>query len=254
MLALLSPAKTQDFSDYTTPVKCELPRLLQDSAKLLKELKKLSTKDLEKLMSISPKLASNVHCYIKSFKQPFNFKNAKPAIMAFRGDVYRSFDFEQYKTADLKYMQQHVRILSGFYGILRPFDLMQAYRLEMGTKLANKKGKNLYEFWGDVLTELINADSKKSNAACILNLASEEYFKAVNIDLLEAPLVKVVFKEKKDSAYKVIGLMAKRARGMLTDYIVRNRVENLTKLKRFTVAGYKYQPKMSSENEIVFVR
>ena len=181
-----------------------------------------------------------MHGYVQDFSLPFTATNAKPAVLVFKGDVYKPFDFDQYSKEDFAVLQKKVRILSGLYGLLRPLDLMQAYRLEMSTRLEKEKGKTLYDFWGSDITRVLNQDIKKNKASLVVNLASAEYFKAIKSDSLAAPLLKVSFKEKKGQDYKVIGLFAKRARGMMADYIVKNDLSTVSQLRKFDRSDYKY--------------
>ena len=252
MKILLSPAKTLDYGTYETTIKCTKPVLLKETISLYGELKKLSASDISKLMSISPKLTSNVISYIKDFDPTFKKQNSKPAILAFKGDVYKGFDWSKYTKKDFENLNSKVRILSGFYGLLKPFDLMQPYRLEMGTDLKNKKGKNLYEFWGDLISDQLNKECK--NDKYIINLASDEYFNVINPRRLKPNIIKITFKEKKGNIYKVIGILSKKARGLMTDYIIRNKIEKIEDLKKFNIAKYKFNPKMSSADEFVFIR
>lgn len=254
MITLLSPAKTLDLEPTDISVRATKPRLLEKSQELNDSLSNLSKPKLQKLMSVSHKLTDQVHGYVHNFSLPFTAANAKPAMLVFKGDVYKPFDFEQYSKNDFAVLQKKVRILSGLYGLLRPLDLMQAYRLEMSTRLANEKGKNLYDFWGSDITRVLNQDIKKNKASLVVNLASEEYFKAIKSDSLAAPLLKVSFKEKKGKDYKVIGLFAKRARGMMADYIVKNDLSTLSELKKFNRSDYKYNADFSSDEELVFTR
>lgn len=254
MITLLSPAKTLDLEPSDISVRATKPRLLDQSQELNDYLCSYSKPKLQKLMSVSHKLTDRVHGYVHDFSLPFTTLNAKPAMLVFKGDVYKPFDLDAYSKSDFAVLQKKVRILSGFYGLLRPLDLMQAYRLEMSTKLKNNKGKNLYDFWGNDITKLLNQDVKKNKASLIVNLASEEYFKAIKIDSLNAPLLRVSFKEKKGQDYKVIGLFAKRARGIMADYIVKNDLSKLSELKKFNRSDYKYNADFSTEEELVFTR
>lgn len=254
MITLLSPAKTLDLEPSAISLRATKPRLLEKSLELNNELSALSKGKLQKLMSVSHKLTDQVHGYVHDFSVPFTSANAKPAMLVFKGDVYKPFDFDQYSKSDFAVLQKKVRILSGLYGLLRPLDLMQAYRLEMSTRLKNPKGKNLYDFWGSDITQLLNKDIKKNKASFVVNLASEEYFKAIKPDALKAPLLKVSFKEKKGEDYRVIGLFAKRARGMMADYIVKNDLSKLDELKSFNRDDYKYNADFSTAEELVFTR
>jgi len=250
MLALLSPSKTLDFTTCKTSGKALAPALLSDSEILIKELKKLKEEDIAKLMGISKKLAKLNYERFQQFSVPFTKKNSKQAIKAFKGDVYEGLAADSFTENDFKEAHEKIAILSGLYGLIKPLDLIQPYRLEMGTKLKNPRGKNLYEFWGAKITEEIN----KLEKDILVNLASDEYFKVVNTSKLKAKLLKTTFKEKKGKNYKVIGLFAKKARGMMARFIIKNRIKNIDDLKKFTDSGYKFNPLMSTASELVFVR
>ncbi len=253
MIVLLSPAKTLDFTpkDYAFHSK---PRMLTDSQILVNILKKKSSKDLQKLMGVSEKIAAlNVERY-DSFTTPFNKKNAKPSILAFKGDVYTGFQAEDLNDEDFQFAQEHIRILSGLYGILRPMDLMQPYRLEMGTKLNNEKGKNLYDFWNDNITKMINKDLKKSEGNAIINLASKEYFHSIKPKELQGELYHINFKENRNGVYKIISFSAKKARGIMARYIVKNKIIDPQKIKKFKEDNYSFNKELSSERDWVFTR
>ncbi|MEL7053839.1 MAG: peroxide stress protein YaaA, partial [Cyanobacteria bacterium J06588_5] len=194
------------------------------------------------------------HQRFQDFQTPFTPENAKQALLVFDGDVYKDIDVQNYDDDDLSFAQAHLRILSGLYGILRPLDLMQPYRLEMGTKLATDKGKNLYEFWGDRLANLINAELEKQPEPCLVNLASNEYFKSINRKALNAKVLNIAFKENKNGVYKIVAIYAKRARGMMVDFVIRNRIENPELMKGFDRDGYSFNAELSDENTWVFCR
>ena len=253
MLLLISPAKTLNF-DSTDLKKKSKPRFLDESQVLIDVLKKKSPGDIKKLMSVSDKIAElNVERY-HSFKRPFNLKNAKQAVLAFRGDVYTGLDADSFDETDLEFAQKHLRILSGLYGVLKPLDLMQPYRLEMGTKLSNGFGKNLYEFWGTKLTETINKDVRSSKSKAIINLASKEYFSAVQAKNLKADLYNVHFKEERNGVYKIISFSAKKARGMMCNFIIKNKLTDPEHLKGFDMDNYVYNEDLSTERDLVFTR
>lgn len=253
MIVLLSPAKTLDPTPSTVK-KFTSPRLLDKSEALVKTLKKKSVGDLQQLMSVSEKIAQlNVERY-EAFATPFSLDNAKQAALLFKGDVYQAFKAETFDTKDLTFAQKYVRILSGLYGILRPLDLMQAYRLEMGTKLKNGKFKNLYEFWDQSITDIVNADLTKSKSKVVLNLASKEYFKSIQPKELIAPLVNVHFKELRGDKYKIIAFNAKKARGAMAHQIVKFRITKVEDLKDLDVNGYLYNEELSEAGELVFVK
>lgn len=253
MILIISPAKTLDF-DPSNAASHSQPRLLPQSSKLVGLLRRKSHDDLRQLMSISDQLAElNVERYQK-FHTPFTPANAKQAILAFKGDVYAGLGADDFDEADLDFAQQHIRILSGLYGLLRPLDLMQAYRLEMGTKLQNPSGKNLYEFWGDTITQLLNDDLDGHSSPTVVNLASKEYFSAIKPDQLKGTLYDVQFKEKKGDTYKIIAFHAKKARGMMCRFAVQHRLEQPEDLKHFTEGGYAYNEGLSGERSYVFTR
>ena len=253
MIVLLSPAKTLDTNPSTTK-KFTNPRLLEKSQALVKILKKKSVSDIQQLMSVSEKIAQlNVERY-NVFDTPFTLENAKQAALIFKGDVYQAFKADTFDSKDLAFAQKHVRILSGLYGMLRPLDLMQAYRLEMGTKLKNGTYKNLYEFWDHSITELVNADLTTSKSKVVLNLASKEYFKSIKTKELNALLVNVHFKELRGDKYKIIAFNAKKARGAMAHQIVKFRIKKVEQLKDLDVNGYLYKEAMSKEGELVFVK
>jgi len=210
MLIVISPAKTLDFE---TPAISDIhttPQFVDESKKLMKGLKSLAPHDVSKLMSISDKLGVLNYDRFQDWKPTFTPKNAKQALLAFKGDVYTGLEADTFKTNDFKYSQKHLRILSGLYGLLRPMDLMRPYRLEMGTKFTNAKGKDLYEFWGEIITEQLNTDLKTAKTKTLVNLASNEYFKAVKPKLLEGEVITPVFKDWKNGQYKIISFFAKK--------------------------------------------
>ena len=254
MLLLLSPAKSLNFAIDVGAAKSTLPSFLDDSQKLISVLKKFSVVDLMQLMGISDKLARLNYQRFQDFSVPFTNKNSKPAIFVFDGDVYDGIDVVNYSQKDLDFAQQHLRILSGLYGVLRPLDLMQAYRLEMGTVLKNQKGKNLYQFWQEKITNYLNEELAKSKEKTLLNLASEEYFGVVDTKKIKGRIINIVFKEKKDSNYKIVGIFAKKARGLMTDFIIKNKIKKAEDIKKFTLNGYKFYAEFSNENNWHFYR
>ncbi|HKK74875.1 MAG TPA: peroxide stress protein YaaA [Saprospiraceae bacterium] len=251
LMILLSPAKTLDFSDHRADEFTQ-PRLLDQSKELVGILKKKQAEDLMSLMNISEKLGTLNYERYQEFSTPFNEENAKQAILAFKGDVYTGLEAADLSESDLAYAQNHVRILSGLYGLLRPLDLMQAYRLEMGTKLDNPKGDDLYAYWGEQLTEMLNDDLEGSGNDRVLNLASKEYFSALQPDKLKAKLVEVDFRELRDGKYKFITYNAKKARGTMTKLIIQQQVETIDDLKELDVDGYRYNEDQSDENKLFF--
>ncbi|MFT4546630.1 MAG: cytoplasmic iron level regulating protein YaaA (DUF328/UPF0246 family) [Verrucomicrobiales bacterium] len=254
MITVISPAKTLDFCQQEFTEKHTTPEFLSDSKTLVSQLKKLSKGEIAELMGISPKLAELNAERFQTWKQPFSPKNAKQSLLAFKGDVYTDIETDKFSDEDFEFAQGHLRILSGLYGVLRPLDLMQPYRLEMGTKLANKRGKNLYEFWGNKVTAALSEAIAAAESKALVNLASNEYFGSVIPDNLEVPIVTPIFKDTKNGKVKIISFFAKRARGMMANYIIRKRITDPTKLKRFSVAGYKFDKSLSSDSEYTFVR
>jgi len=249
MLLLLSPAKTLNF-DPSPIKKYTQPPFLAKSETLVNTLKKYTSKEIQALMGISEKIANlNVARY-QDFSVPFDQSNAKQAILAFKGDVYQGLSVEDFNESELNFAQEHIGILSGLYGLLRPLDLMQAYRLEMGTKLKVAEHKNLYEFWNDSITKQINATGAKD----IINLASKEYFKSVKKEALDGDLWTVDFKEHKNGKYKIVAFYAKKARGMMCNYVVKNRIEKPEEMKAFDRSDYQFNEALSSERHYVFTR
>ncbi|MEC7839603.1 MAG: peroxide stress protein YaaA [Chlamydiota bacterium] len=252
MMIVISPAKTLDFK---TPPRTEvstLPQYLDDSAQLIKTLKTYSVGGIMDLMGVSEGIAeTNVERFVQWNKK---LRGAKQAILAFKGDVYTGLQAESFTESDDKFAQDHLRILSGLYGILRPLDLMLPYRLEMGTKLETQRGKNLYEFWGKTIRDSLIADIEKSNCKCLINLASNEYFKVLQPKTLKVDVVTPVFKEYKNGEYKVIALFAKKARGAMARFIIKNRITDPDGLKDFSDDGYSFNKKASTDTEYVFYR
>ncbi len=254
MLITLSPSKGQDFEETSLSKKYSKPVDLKDSELLIKELRKINSKQLQELMAVSENIAKlNVERY-KSFITPFTTKNAKQAVFAFKGDVYSGLELEKFTEEDYAFAQDHVRILSGLYGCLRPLDLIQPYRLEMKTRLKNDRGENLYQFWGERITKSLNKELKKQKEPVLVNLASNEYFKSVKPKLLEGRLLTINFKETKDNKTRVVAIFAKRARGMMTDYIIRHRVEKPEDIKKFKLGGYKFNKVLSDDKQWTFER
>jgi uncharacterized protein len=254
MLIVLSPAKSLD---YKTPVKVKaptLPEFVSESAKLIADLKKLAPQDIAKLMGLSDQLATlNVGRY-RDWSKKFTEVNSKPAIYAFDGDVYDGFDVKSLDAKSVQFAQDHIRILSGLYGALKPLDLMQPYRLEMGTTFKNARGKDLYAFWGGRVTDAIKKVLEKQKKPVLLNLASEEYFKVLQPKELDCPVIAPVFQDAKDGKYKIISFYAKRARGLMARYVVENRITDPADLKGFNLDGYKYYAAESKVDKPVFRR
>ena len=249
MLAVISPSKTQDFSqcniDFFTQT-----RQIESSDELIGILKNKSKSQISKLMSLSEKLSELNFDRFQKFKLPFTLDNAKQAILAFKGDVYNGINAPELSSEDLEFAQGKVRMLSGLYGVVRPLDLIQPYRLEMGTKLSNAKGRDLYDYWGSEISSVLNDDEPD----LIINLASNEYFKAIDKKTLNANILDIVFKEKKGDSYKVIGIYAKRARGLMVNYIIKNRLESPEALKDFSDEGYRFDKELSTDSSWVYLR
>lgn len=251
MIVLLSPAKTLDLSP-SKHEKFSTPRLLEDSNKLVKTLKRKSVAGIQELMGVSEKISKlNVERY-KSYQTPFSLENAKQAALAFKGDVYTGLEAETFNGHEMNFAQKHIRILSGLYGVLKPLDLMQAYRLEMGTSLKTGRKKNLYEFWDKRITEILNEDITESKSKLVLNLASKEYFHSVKKDLLAVDVLNIHFRENRNGKYKVISFNAKKARGRMAHLIVKERITKAEGLKQLVVNDYVYNESLSAENDWVF--
>lgn len=254
MLIVISPAKTLDFEAAPVTKTFTQPDFLDDSLVLIEQLRDMTPADISKLMSISDKLGDlNMGRYL-GWQQPFTADNAKQAVLAFKGDVYTGLQADSFSSADFKYAQKHLRILSGLYGVLRPLDLMQPYRLEMGTKLGNERGDNLYQFWGTQLTDELNKQLKKTKSDVLLNLASNEYFKAVQAKNIAANVISPAFKDYKNGNYKIISFYAKKARGYMAAYVIENKISNQADLLSFDVDGYQYNAAMSTDVQPVFTR
>lgn len=254
MLMLISPAKTLDYTTPTTTTHISQPQFIPQAEALVQVLKDYSPADLASLMRLSDKLAGLNAARFSEWSPTFTLENARQAIFAFKGDVYTGLDAYSLSEANLSYAQTHLRILSGLYGVLRPLDLMQPYRLEMGTKLSNPRGKDLYSFWGDSLTEHLNQYMSEQKMSTVLNLASNEYSKAIKPAKLNASLINVDFKDLKNGQYKIISFYAKKARGLMTRYVIQNQISSINELKKFDTAGYYFSAEQSSPNHLVFLR
>ncbi len=255
MLYLLSPAKALD---YETPVDAELPHtrpvFAAQSAQLIEVLKKQSSRQVSKLMDLSEKLSDlNVERYRK-WSPRFTARNSRQAVLAFDGDVYGGLDAKTLSAQELDWAQQHLRILSGLYGVLSPLDWMQAYRLEMGTQLKTGRGKDLYAFWGPQLSEYLNRALAADKTPVVVNLASQEYFRSVDLDALKARVVECVFEQWHGGRYKIISFLAKRARGLMARYAIQHRVDTPAKLTGFDLEGYLFAPEASERERLVFRR
>ncbi len=254
MLMVISPAKTLDFASPAVTEKQTLPDLLSDSRLLMEELRTLAPQDISTLMHISDKLGVLNYDRFQAWKTPFPKKQAKQAVLAFKGDVYTGLEAETFNAKAFDFAQKHLRILSGLYGVLRPLDNILPYRLEMGTKLANQRGKNLYEFWGDKITDAVASAMMDVKSQTLVNLASNEYFKVVNTAKLNTRIVTPVFKDRKNGEYKIISFYAKKARGLMAAWVIREQIEDVEALKAFTIAGYRFDPERSKKDEWVFIR
>jgi hypothetical protein len=254
MIIVLSPAKSLDFETPPSLAEYTQPAFLDQSKLLIKHLRQLSPLEISQLMSISDPLAALNATRYRKWRTPFTPDNAKQAVLAFNGDVYEGLDAPTLSPAALYFAQEHVRILSGLYGVLRPLDLMQAYRLEMGTRLANVRGKDLYAFWGERVVDALNLAIQESKAVVLLNLASEEYFKSVKTKKLCVPVIQPVFEDWSAGKYKVVSFYAKRARGLMARYVVTKRLKKADGLKKFSTEGYAFSAEVSTESRWVFRR
>lgn len=255
MLIVISPAKTLDFSADTRYTESySEPELLNHAQILVKKLAKMKANELGELMHISEKLSALNYERYQQFSPPFTSENAKQALMAFKGDVYLGFELNAYDEADFGFAQSHLRILSGLYGLLKPLDLIQPYRLEMGTKLRNTRGKDLYTFWGNRITTHVNEAMKAADTDTLVNLASNEYFKSVKKDKLKGRIITPIFKEEREGQLKMISLFAKKARGLMSNFVIRHRLTDVEDLKHFRVEGYTFRPEESTESQWLFAR
>ena len=254
MLTVISPAKTLDFDTPTVTNDFTQPVHLTQSRKLVRRLRQLSGQELSKLMHVSDNIADLNQQRFRQWKTPFNPDNARQAIFAFKGDVYIGLDAYTMTEQNVEFAQDHLRILSGLYGVLRPLDLMQAYRLEMGTRIDTDMGDNLYQFWNGRITRTVNQELKQSGSNALINLASNEYFKSIKPKLLKADVITPVFKDYNKGKYQVIGFFAKKARGLMARYIIDNEIDNPAALKDFSAEGYAFDKAMSDSHEWVFTR
>lgn len=255
MLILLSPAKIQNFSPLTPVGQYTQPVFANEAENLVHQIRELSVLSLAKLLEINIKLAHLNAERFSNWHLPFSPENAKEAVFVFNGAVFNGLDAKSLKLEDYDYLQAHLRIFSGLYGILKPFDLIQPYRLDLTTKLKTDKGNDLYAFWGDRITLKMNETLAKSGKPeVLLNLSSGEYFKCINRKLLQARVIDIDFLEFKNGVFKPIVIYIKKARGMMTRYVVENRIEDPEKLKGFNAGGYWFYPDLSNENKFVFIR
>nr|WP_290696216.1 peroxide stress protein YaaA [Halomonas sp. UBA3074] len=254
MLSVISPAKTLDFETPSTTQQVTQPAFLEQSQALIDILRDYSPQQISELMGISDKLAGLNAARFEEWQPPFTLSNAKPAAQAFQGDVYTGLQAERFSAAENRYAQSHLRILSGLYGLLRPLDLIQAYRLEMGTKLANQAGKDLYAYWKPVLTPALNEAIADSGSKVLVNLASNEYFKAVDVKQLDARVITPVFKDEKNGTFKIISFYAKKARGLMSAWLIQHQISKPEQLKNFDVAGYRFDASSSQGDTFMFTR
>jgi len=253
MLTVISPAKKLDYSSTVETQAHTQPELLSHAKELLKGLKTLSPQDVCALMGLSDKLGALNYERFQEWRTPFDQKNARQAVLAFKGDVYQGLDAQSMSAGELAWAQDNLRILSGLYGLLRPLDLMQPYRLEMGTKYSNARGNDLYKFWGNIITDEINK-VLVGKTPVLLNLASNEYFKSVQTKDIKGQIISPQFMDKKDDKYKIISFYAKKARGLMSAYIIKNKITDVEKIKGFDSDGYSYNAAMSEGDKWVFTR
>ena len=254
MLTIISPAKTLDYESPLATKRFTQPDLLDKSSQLISIARKLTPAQISSLMGISDKLALLNAERFNDWQPDFSPDNARQAILAFKGDVYTGLQAEDFSEKDFEFAQAHLRMLSGLYGLLRPLDLMMPYRLEMGIRLENPQGANLYAFWGELLTEKLNALLAQQGDKVLINLASDEYFKAVKPARLDGEIIKPVFLDQKNGNYKVISFYAKKARGLMSRFIIKERLTKVSQLQDFSLEGYQYDPARSEGNELVFTR
>jgi cytoplasmic iron level regulating protein YaaA (DUF328/UPF0246 family) len=254
MLTVISPAKTLDFESPALTDEYSQPSHLTQSRKLMRQLRQFSGSDLSKLMNVSNAIADLNVDRNRRWKTPFTPDNAKQALFAFKGDVYTGLDAESMNADNIQFAQKHLRVLSGLYGLLRPLDLMQPYRLEMGTRLATDQGTNLYQFWDMRLTKALNTELKAIDSNVLLNLASNEYFKAIKPKSVKGQIITPVFKDFHQGKYQIIGFFAKKARGLMARYIIDEQINHVEQIKHFNREGYAYDASLSNQTEWVFSR
>jgi len=254
MIILLSPAKSLDYETPPLTHKATQPRMVNHSNELVEALKNLGSDEIGKLMHISPKLAKLNYDRYQNYQTKPDEGHSRQAILAFTGDVYQGMDLASWSPSDFDTAQSQIRILSGLYGVLRPLDRIQPHRLEMGTRLKNARGNNLYDFWGTRITEQLNKDIKTSQGSLVLNLASNEYFSSVKQPELKGAVVTPIFKDEKNGVFKVISFYAKKARGRMADFIIRNQIRSVEDLKSFDADGYTFNEKASDESTLMFQR
>ncbi len=255
MLFIISPAKKLDLSEETryTDIYTE-PSFMKESQMLAQIMKKKSPKKIAALMDISENLSQLNYERYQEYNPPFTPQNAKQALLMFKGDVYQSFQLDKYEESEFAFAQRHLRILSGLYGVLKPMDLIQAYRLEMGTALKNRRGKNLYEFWKKTATKAVNQAIEESGSPVLVNAASNEYFKVLDKKTLQADILDLSFKDLKNGAYKSLFLFVKQARGSIVDFAIKEKITEPEALKAFTGMGYHFNEALSTETHYTFTR
>jgi len=252
MIIIISPSKTQRV--VLSPENHHYqPSFMEDTKALIKLLKPLGRNDLANLMNISEKLAGLTYERIHEFTAPHRAETAGTALTTFQGDAFSAMGKDSYKPDDFLFAQAHLRILSGLYGFLRPLDLMQPYRLEMGTRLLSDRGKNLYEFWGSAITEALNGELGKMPEQVVVNCASKEYSRVIKEKLLIGPMITITFKQQKNKALKSIAIHAKRARGMFVDYLIKKRISDIDQLPGFRAGGYTFASNLSTSSELTFI-
>ncbi|MBS9443861.1 peroxide stress protein YaaA [Photorhabdus heterorhabditis] len=254
MLITISPAKTLDYESTLAAEEYSQPELLDQSKQLISICRELTPAQIASLMGISDKLAGLNAARFGEWHADFTPENARQAILAFKGDVYTGMQAESFSDKDFDFAQDHLRILSGLYGVLRPLDLMQPYRLEMGIKLENQRGRDLYSFWGELITEKLNEALDQQGDNVLVNLASDEYFKSVNTKKLAGKIIKPVFLDEKNGKYKIISFYAKKARGLMSRFIIQNQLTQIDRLVEFNLDGYAFDESLSKGNELVFKR
>ena len=254
MFIVISPAKTLDYESPLPTSEFTQPRLLDDSNELIESCAKLSASQIADLMKVSDNIAQVNAERFRTWQPNFDLHTARQAMYAFKGDVYTGLDAYSLSAEQIEFAQNHLRMLSGLYGLLRPLDLMLPYRLEMGTKLKNNRGSDLYTFWGTKITERLKQDMQESNDNVLINLASDEYYKAVKEKQLNATVIKPVFLDQKNGKYKVISFYAKKARGLMSRFIIENQISDIEQLKTFNTDGYYFDAENSNATELVFKR
>jgi cytoplasmic iron level regulating protein YaaA (DUF328/UPF0246 family) len=256
MIVVISPAKKQEFSNkqITLPVTPEQPKFKQEAFELASRCSKYRPEELQNLMNVSENIAELNYNRFQNFSEEFNSSNSAPALYVFKGDVYSAMQPEKYAGEELEFAREQLRILSGLYGLLKPLDLMQPYRLEMSTKLPNSAGQNLYKYWSEKITKELEGELALHNNKYIINLASTEYSSVIDRNNFKYPVIDIDFKQERSSKLKTIAILAKKARGMMADYMVANKITSIEELKHFDLDGYKFSSELSSDNKLIFVK